>query len=729
MSDDTDKQLGIIKEVHKTTNDAHYKEITFTWGKKSKDKLKYFPDRRIGSVAKITDDLTTTITEQGMSKKEIELFFPNSKPGYTYNRGQILNSLIYEGFIKDGLGLDEGNVRHFWYTHLKHILVNVLGEDDNDSVNVAINKSWGELIDSALVTYEGMNITGGKESGRISYIKDSPFNNVLIGVEKQNFFDTFKWLPQLFNCTLMTAGGQPSRAVTYRLVLELKELGVDLNQDFYLCTASDYDPSGYDIQENFRKQFEAAIRTHNGTGNVKIRRLFVKRNQLTDDLIAAQAIPYGDNIDIDSIFVEKDKKRAITARKKSNTQWNNFVRRTMQEQEDQQGGLYVEPPPHWVGDTVAVDGQQKVRAIIEMDVFTNKMIEQRIIRELLAIIRETNDESKIMIPEIMRVFDQLREKIADDVYDEEYNHIIKPLKQEFTGKLEDWEKEIEETKNDTKNEIKSGYDGLLSEKERDKLDQEPELFDEKYWLKSERELLTDEKSSRIKITRDMFYRLIEELVQRRENQVKKIEDEYKEPITSFDEKLASLQDEIDEACKHIDEEIERLKEQRDIDLEEQDNNYDKRKEKLDEFKEEHLLTFNPAEETLKSDIKEALNTDNLPYRFKELENHGRAKSNIAKLLTVPEKLFTYNQSCFEQEKPAFKCGNLLEQASINGDLNIGTVRNAFTNKFIDDMQYIIKQLFREKQLTFEAKNVPPMEDLEHKIQEAKDKVEQEIQKQ
>ena len=70
-----------------------------------------------------------------------------------------------------------------------------------------------------------MDIFSAKEAGRISIIKDSPFNNIIIAVEKQNFFETFKWIPHLFNCTLITAGGAPSRAVTRRFILELKNLG------------------------------------------------------------------------------------------------------------------------------------------------------------------------------------------------------------------------------------------------------------------------------------------------------------------------------------------------------------------------------------------------------------------------------------------------------------------------------------------------------------------------
>lgn len=37
----------------------------------------------------------------------------------TYNLALIIRSMIYEAFIKEGTNLELGNVRTFWYTHIK----------------------------------------------------------------------------------------------------------------------------------------------------------------------------------------------------------------------------------------------------------------------------------------------------------------------------------------------------------------------------------------------------------------------------------------------------------------------------------------------------------------------------------------------------------------------------------------------------------------------------------
>ena len=69
-------------------------------------------------------------------------------------------SIMYEGCVKEGLNLEEGNVRHFWYTHLKHVLLTIFGLNSDD-LETPIDRAWDKVINSTIVKYEEMNIIGG----------------------------------------------------------------------------------------------------------------------------------------------------------------------------------------------------------------------------------------------------------------------------------------------------------------------------------------------------------------------------------------------------------------------------------------------------------------------------------------------------------------------------------------------------------------------------------------
>ena len=276
----------------------------YEYGEKSeKASVRFFPDISIATVTRTTEDAGSEIEPEvlweGMTAAEIRRYFPpmpsHEKQGATVNLALLIRSVIYEAYRKEGQEIEQGFVRNFWYTHLKNIITKKLGMLVTKSVNVTVSTAWGVMINSGLVTYEGMNIVGGKEATRKSVVKDSPFSHLIIAVEKADYFEHFKWLPKLFNCTLITAGGQPSRAVARAFIKQLHDLGVDLDKDFKMATASDLDPAGYYIQEAFRKQFESAIAFYGGSGKVQTHRLFVRKDQVSHELLMSEAIPSRDD--------------------------------------------------------------------------------------------------------------------------------------------------------------------------------------------------------------------------------------------------------------------------------------------------------------------------------------------------------------------------------------------------------------------------------------------------
>lgn len=637
-----------------------YEEIVCEYTEKRKGvsepkttRLKYFPNRQIATICDTfenpeTHKIETKISKPGMTKEELLRFFKGRKGAC--NIEKLVGSIIYEAYRKEGLvrGMDEGNVRSFWYTHLKAVLVGILGREETESLKNSTAQAWTCVIDSGVVTYEEMNIWSEKESGRLSVIKDSPFNNIIIAVEKLSFFNTFSWLPRLFNCTLITAGGQPSRAVTRRFILELKELNVDLDQDFHMCVASDLDPAGYMIQEAFKEQFEKAIQYYGGTGTVKLHRLFVRKDQVTSDLLNSQAIPWK---------YKTDAKNKETTKKQEDTVWLRFCEKT-------DGGLFITRP----------DGE-KVRALLEMNAFSTPVIENALVNELLRIIRETNDESKIMIPEIMRVFDELKNEVAGEVYERWERILIGPLKEEFFKEAEKWEDSIVKLSEDAETEINERYDGLIEEKEDEKHERVPELFEKK----------------------------------------EKLEDQ----IDKLKERLSRVEEEINKKCEDIDEEISKLNDNRQEELQPISDAYEFRIKRYKQFKEEHLTVFNPIEQSLKSNIEAKLTE--IDHRFQDLEKRDSIKKEISSLCTNYKLLTEEDISCFYQPVPTFKGEKFLEKASKNKDLNIEKVRDSFTPTFIDAMREIWDEDTRD--LSFELGEVAELKDISQEIKEAREETE------
>lgn len=679
-------------------------------GKQEHTSVIFFPNKNIATITTIPDDskkaLEAEIISEGMTRKELELYFSpdelRRRQGKTYDRKKIIRSIIYESYIKEGTSLEVGNVRNFWYTHLKSVITTKLGLRENPSVATTVNDAWGDVINSALVTYEGMNIVGGKEYSRISIVKDSPFSNLIIAVEKMDFFEMFKWIPKLFNCTLITAGGQSARTSTRAFIYQLKNLGIDLNQKFYMCVASDLDPAGYYIQEGFKKQLEGAIHDYGGTGKIEIKRLFVRKDQVSKTLLQSEAMPC------------KDSAKSVKAMKAEDTKWKHFCTIT-------DGGIYIDKPDDWEeyeifiggdgkkkvrGDGVVynIENEEKVRALLEMNAFPKRVIEKAITNELLKTIHETNDESKIMIPEIMRIFELMREETVEDIYKIWHEKLIEPLINKFLSETKRWEYDIsnkywdeirgaKDSRDEQYKPIDNKYIDLIHEKEEEAEERVPDLYDKQ----------------------GIFERAIEKL----------------------QEKLEAVQDDINEQCSDIFEEIEQLekdreeekkpiKEEFDEKIEEIELKKQYRNDKKEQFEEENKTIFNPIEMALKDDITQALSKEEIDYFFKQIEKMEQFKPHISRLLTEPTFLTEEEISCFKQDTPTFNEEDLLIKSSQKHHENIEKVRKAFSNPFLNEM----KKLFESHiiDVEFETTGEVEEQDLYDDVTNSMKKTEDEIEK-
>jgi len=656
------------------TEDYEYEDIDQDYqydNKREHTSVRLFSDKNIATVIKTEfsgdETIEVGIIAEGMTKEELERYFPplpaHQKMGHTYSLAKIIRSVIYEAFIKEGEEIEEGNVRNFWYTHLKKLITEVLGLGETKTVLSAINKAWGEMINSGLVTYEGMNVLGGKENARLSVVKDSPFSNLIIAVEKVDYFHMYQWIPRLFNSTLITAGGQPSRTVARAFIRQLKDFGVDLDQQFYMCTITDLDPAGYYIQDAFRKQFESAIIYYGGSGSVSIRRLFVREDQITPDLLKAQAMPC------------QDKTKEEKGKKAEDTKWKYFCSMT-------NGGLYISEPPGWTGPVYEKDGKRVVRALLEMNAFSKEIIEQSIIRELLKIIKETNDESKIMIPEMMRIFEEQKDEVSDKQFEKWREILIQPLINQFLSDTDKWRSNIRSIYNARYTEIDDEYQEKIDEQEQESREREPELYEKKDSLEAK--------------------------------------------ITALKDELGTVDGEIEEKCADIFEEIANLEGKRDEEFDEIQEQKDYRSKKLEEFKDEKATVFNPLEQGLKADIKEFIRDNpELQLYFINIEQMNRFKPHIGRLIIKPELLLVKNISCFDQPISTFKETDLLQKASLVKDENVGNVRNAFPKIFTEEMKLLINERLADQEFSIDEEQIEFV-DLSEEVQNAMDETEEKI---
>lgn len=670
-------------------------------GKTKKFVLTVIPGKQISTVMDKTWDeargkMDTEIVTYGMERDEVEKFFPpvSATSPYTFNLVGIVRSILFEAFLnKDTNVLTDGNVRGFWYTHLIHMIESVLGLGETDTVKSTINKSWEDLIVSGLVTYEGMKIKSGKSGFTHSTVKDSPFANLLIAVEKEDKFDVLTWIPKLFNCTLITAGGQPSRSNARKFILDLRDKArVDLDQQFYMCVVSDLDPAGYYIQNSFVHQLEKAIEYYGGSGKIEIRRLFVRKDQVTEVLLNHDAVPC------------YDKAESVGARKAENTKWENFCQVT-------DGGVYKKVSREVALSLGAISQDEQVgedsidiRAKLELNAFPDSIINNSTVEELLTIIVETSDESLIMIPEIMRIFEQERLRAMEEVFVTQHSIQIKPIIEEFL-------KDIDAKKAELQRKTEGETDVIWRE-----YDATEETVAEPF--NNEIEKLKAEADARVP----------DELaeIEKLEASIAKLKEAHSKVIEDIEEKTADILEKISDVETEREEALEPYQEKRDEDLEDVKDRGVYRVDEIEKFRREKETLFNPLEVSLRQDIEQQMEQDNLEFFFVDLEDDGRTVKHISKLLNNPEALLVEDTPCLNQDYPVFREDDLLHKASVEKSENVEPYRKGFTPDFLDDMKQVVLDKVDNLGFEFEIGEVGEFADFAEELNEVVERIESDI---
>ena len=338
------------------------------------------------------------IIREGMSRQEIVAAFPPSTrfgSELDFCRKDLVKAVIYEEYlevVEHGQVRDKDNIRGFWYSHLMHTLLTVMGEsggDDNiNSIGSTINGAWKDLVEGGFVTYSAMNIHSEKDDYyNVSVAKDSPYPRVIVMVEKASLYDALHDLADIYEISFCCTGGQSSRAAAMQYVSELERLGVDLTEEFTVFSFCDFDPEGWIIPESFVSHLRLKI-----SGPIQLVRVGLTRQQLGDSTIQYQAVPY--SLDAKS---EKD-------RRAKRTKWDNFAAAS--------GGLLI-PDPDGSGDLIP--------GRVELNIYTWEQIRERIIDGLCAHLDGFGYQVRALRRAIELGYDTAGQTMGDEIRNEAEN--------------------------------------------------------------------------------------------------------------------------------------------------------------------------------------------------------------------------------------------------------------------------------------------------------------------
>jgi hypothetical protein len=478
---------------------------------------------------------------------------------------------------------------------------------------------------------------------------------------------------------------------------KLRDNKVDLDQHFYMLVISDLDPAGYYIQRSFKQQLEKAIEYYGGTGKIEIIRLFVRKDQLTPEFIEAEAMPCED--------VNAEDPKAIKA---FWTKWEYVCSIT-------DGGLYIEK-----------DGK-RIPAKIELDSFGTGAIERRVLLELLKIIEETSDESLIMIPEVMRIFDKQRLEAIEDIYNQHRDDWLQPQIDTFLSETNDLEYRLDSTTETERKNAEKEYDDQIEpikDKYRDRHNKVEDKIDGKI---DDQESVIDEYEQKrgFDKTREWIKdvrRVLRELEWKLNEEVKEYCAENYEEIERLEELKEKVNKVLDRREK---DEIEPYKEEYEEILADIENRKNYRKEELEKYRRWKGTLFNPVEKALHRLIERDMSIEKLDMWFRDLEGDLRTQPHIALLMSSPGLLVEEGISAWDQDEiPVFKEKDLLQKASKARDENVEPHRRGFTSDFLDEMKAIA--LEKGEDLELEYPETPEFEDISKELDDLEERIEKDI---
>lgn len=179
------------------------------------------------------------------------------RAGFSNSQGQIIvrqlmGNIIWQAYnwIREGkISHFEGNLRSFWYSHIKPVLAR-LGIDLSGQYKALSSTFVDYTASYRLFKYKDFGFADDNEEyRRIGKVN----SNVIVYAEKTGHWKTLQILHEQYGVTIIALGGQPSQLSTEYFVDELQKVA-SLKEDFYIFGVTDFDPAGWIIAESFATQ-------------------------------------------------------------------------------------------------------------------------------------------------------------------------------------------------------------------------------------------------------------------------------------------------------------------------------------------------------------------------------------------------------------------------------------------------------------------------------------------
>jgi len=192
-----------------------------------------------------------------MSLREIREYF-----GYDTTNGikktLLMRNLIWQLFnqIQAGNPPDfykkQGFIRGMWY-YIKKKFSNhhpLRGDMYN-----LMSSQLTLMVRKGLFSYADFNFRDrDADSWKLGF--DNP--HIILVAEKDGFITIMEDLHRRYGCHTITCGGVPSFMTVNYMVEAMQRYGNDMEQEFFILTFCDFDPSGYNIAEELVKHLQSS---------------------------------------------------------------------------------------------------------------------------------------------------------------------------------------------------------------------------------------------------------------------------------------------------------------------------------------------------------------------------------------------------------------------------------------------------------------------------------------
>ena len=190
---------------------------------------------------------------------------------------------------------EERTLTHFWYNLAKPVLSRLDWIDPNkltkeiiDSWRNKISYEIGVLVDAGYLLYDDLRIvdTSRKRmtAGGYYHCPDAVFPNLILCTEKDSTYPSLERIARMIGCNSICGGGNSAKSAIEGLLFDMQN-DIDEDEPITIFSFTDYDPAGYYIAENFKKQIKASAPRLGLQIEVNAKRLALFPYQITDDQI------------------------------------------------------------------------------------------------------------------------------------------------------------------------------------------------------------------------------------------------------------------------------------------------------------------------------------------------------------------------------------------------------------------------------------------------------------